>query len=86
MAACKLAVSMGFIIANPTYRIIADARLCFRALKGHAIIAIFADKDGEELMKWYIIEVAQGLEQEVAEMGRSGIATSFKCTGKLTVS
>jgi len=67
--------------------IIADGRLCFRGLQGHAIIAIFTDKGGEELKKWDMMEVAQGLEQEVTEMKRSGIATTFiNCPDKLTVS
>ncbi|RSL52057.1 hypothetical protein CEP51_015118 [Fusarium floridanum] len=67
------------VVLNHGGLVIADTRLCFRTMAGDAIIAIFADKEGEEIKTWDKIELQKvdNLEQEVAEMERSGIWTNF---------
>ncbi|KAF5127129.1 hypothetical protein E5D57_008057 [Metarhizium anisopliae] len=59
--------------------VISDTRLGFRALKGHAIIGIFADKNGDEIQKWDKIELRtiDDLKEEVTEMQKCGIWTNF---------
>lgn len=76
MYVCKI---RNATLANEGYRVISDTRLGFRALKGHAIIGIFADKNGDEIQKWDKIELRtiDDLKEEVTEMQKCGIWTNF---------
>ena len=78
MAACKLTIP-GSEVQLICPSVIADTRLGFRTIKGHAVIGIFADKNGEELKEWDLMELTSGvgLEEEVSAMAVSGIDTNF---------